>query len=232
MLTTTRREIINDYDISQNRQLRNFAPDYEAEQQEKTQKSFGRTEDFRTADSYLSRSEIAQKLYGQNYREEYEQFENSAKDYSDPNLMPSRETMQITRPAYYGNEERTAAKSATKQKYSTKSKILIASYAAVLLALALIITLTTVSVASLFSDVSRLEVELNSQIETVASLDESIEAAGSAETVLDKAAQMGMSGATVDSTFDLPATKAAQNVSVNTNWFDGLCNWFSNIFGG
>lgn len=231
MLTTTRREIINDYDISQNRQLRSFAPDYAGEETERRFQD-DRYDGYQSSETYLSRSEIAQKLYGQNYTEEAVREQSDASDYSNPDLMPSIKTMQVTRSANYYNPQMSETKSAVRSKYTTRSKILIASYAAVLLALALIITLTTVSIASLFSDVNRLEVELNREIETVASLDESIANAGSAEVIIDKATEMGMTTANTSTSFEVPVTKPNVTASTGTNWFDGFSDWVSNVFGG
>ena len=232
MLTTTRREIVNDYDVSQNRRLGSFSSDFAGEE------TTGRFQDdrydgYKPAENYLSRNEIAQKLYGQNYTEEIGREQSDANDYSDPDLMPSRETMQITRSASYYRPQMTETKSAVRSKYTTRSKILIASYAAVLLALALIITLTTVSIASLFSDVNRLEVQLNNEIETVAMLDESIAEAGSAEVIIDKAASMGMTTAGSAGSFEIPSTKpASSGITAGGNWFDGFSDWVSDVFGG
>ncbi len=235
MLTTTRREIINDYDISQNKQLRNFAPEYNYTCEQETVKDY---QDARQENNYsrhyMSKSELAQRLYGEDYRDGYESVENNAENYSNPDLMPSMQTMQATQNAYYrpmvSREERNAT--TTKQKLSTRSKILIASYAAVLLALVLIITLTTVSIASLFADVNALEIKLNSEIESVAVLDDSIAQAETPEVIAQKASQMGMKNVSANQKFDLPATKVAQNANVNSNGFDNLCDVVSSIFGG
>ena len=148
MLTTTRREIVNDYEISQNRQLRNFASDY-AYEEEMTENRFENKMEIRPVENYISRSEIAQKLYGSNYNEHYEAIHDE-ENYSDPDLMPSMTTMQISRSANYQQPAKSETKVASKQGYSTRNKILIASYAAVVLAFALIITLTIVSISSLF----------------------------------------------------------------------------------
>ena len=90
MLTTTRREIINDYDISQNKQLRNFAPEYNYTCEQETVKDY---QDARQENNYsrhyMSKSELAQRLYGEDYRDGYESVENNAENYSNPDLMPS-----------------------------------------------------------------------------------------------------------------------------------------------
>lgn len=234
MLTTTRREIINDYDISQNRQLRNFAPEYNYTREQEPTRDFQAEKPQNYSRHYMSRSEMAQRLYGEDYRDGYESVENNAENYSNPDLMPSMQTMQATQSAYYRPLSRTQDKetAGAKQKLSTRSKILIASYAAVLLALALIITLTTVSIASLFADASALELKLNSEMETVAMLDESIAQAEDPAIIAEKASQMGMTNQSVSQKFDLPTTKVAQNSGVNTNGFDNLCDAVSSIFGG
>ena len=157
MLTTTRREIVNDYEVSQERQVRNFA-DYAYE--EMAENRFENKMEVRPVEDYMSRSEIAQRLYGHEYNEFYEEDHND-ENYSDPDLMPSMKTMQISRRVT--PQEQMQTKSATKQSYTTRSKILIASYAAVLLALALIFTLTIVSIGSLFATTSEVEVKANAQ---------------------------------------------------------------------
>ena len=162
MLTTTRREIVNDYEVSQERQVRNFA-DYTFE--ENTDNRFENRMEARPVENYMSRSEIAQKLYGREYNEFYEEDHND-ENYSDPDLMPSMTTMQITR-RVYTQPAQTQTKSATKQSYTTRSKILIASYAAVLLALALIFTLTIVSIGSLFATSDNVEVKSAQQYKSV-----------------------------------------------------------------
>lgn len=156
MLTTTRREIVNDYEVSQERPVRNFV-DYAYE--EVAENRFENKMEARSVENYMSKSEIAQRLYGHEYNEFYEEDHND-ENYSDPDLMPSMKTMQITRRV---EPQQMQTKSATKQSYTAKSKILIASYAAVLLALALIFTLTIVSIGSLFATTSEVEVKANAQ---------------------------------------------------------------------
>ena len=164
MLTTTRREIVNDYEVSQDRQVRNFA-DYTFE--EMTESRFENKMEARPLENYMSRSEIAQRLYGREYNEFYEE-EHNDENYSDPDLMPTNTTMQITRRASV-QPTQSQTQSATKQSYTAKSKILIASYAAVLLALALIFTLTIVSIGSLFATTSEVEVKVQQQYASVES---------------------------------------------------------------
>jgi len=156
MLTTTRREIVNDYEVSQERPVRNFV-DYAYE--EVAENRFENKMETRPVENYMSRSEIAQRLYGHEYNEFYEEDHND-ENYSDPDLMPSMKTMQITRRV---EPQQVQTKVATRQSYTAKSKILIASYAAVLLALALIFTLTIVSIGSLFATTSEVEVKANAQ---------------------------------------------------------------------
>jgi len=164
MLTTTRREIVNDYEISQNRQLRSFASDFDYDTQA-IENHFEDKMEVRPVETYMSRDEIAQKLYGNNYSEQYV-VDHNDENYSDPDLMPSITTMQITRSAYYQQSEQSETKSASKQGNSARSKILFASYAAVFLAFALIITLTIVSLSSLFVP-AQPEQEVAQVVETV-----------------------------------------------------------------
>ena len=162
MLTTTRREIINDYEVSQDRQVRSFA-DYTYE--EMTENRFENKMEASPIETYMSRSEIAQRLYGREYNEFYEEDHND-ENYSDPDLMPSMATMQITRRASI-QPAQSQTKSASKQNVNAKSRILVASYAAVFLALALIFTLTVVSIGSLFATPSQAEVKSQQQFKSV-----------------------------------------------------------------
>ena len=79
MLTTTRREIVNDYEVSQERQVRNFA-DYAYE--EATENRFENRMEARPVEDYMSKSEIAQRLYGHEYNEFYEEDHND-ENYSE-----------------------------------------------------------------------------------------------------------------------------------------------------
>ena len=80
--------------------------------------------------------------------------------------MPSMTTMQITRRANI-QPAQTQTKSVSKQNENAKSRILVASYAAVFLALALIFTLTVVSIGSLFAAPSQTEVKAQQQFKSV-----------------------------------------------------------------
>ncbi len=147
---------------------------------------------------------------------------------SSPDVMPSTQTLNMS---YQREYQASGTRAAT--KLSTKGKIMIASYAIVVLALIVAVTLCGVSVTSTFDaalvssvDYSELAAEVDAL--TVLSQTENFDE-------LDRrATELGYIDASQSTTMTYTEleTRPAQNFSIETNWFDSLCDWFSNVFGG
>lgn len=147
---------------------------------------------------------------------------------SSPDLMPSSQTLNMTY-----NREYTAEKTRIATKMSTRSKVMIASYAVVVLALILAVTLCSVSVGSSFGSALTLNQEYVGLSETVAQLADSIQKEDY-EALDKRAAELGyvdVSNANQMVYTELE-TRPAQNFQVESNWFDSLCDWLCNVFGG
>ncbi len=148
---------------------------------------------------------------------------------STPDTMPSQQTLEMNYQRNYSVE----AKTKTASKLSTKGKVAVASYVIVLLALIVAVTICGVSVAGSFDlalDSAVQYSELSSSVEalTSAAQEENFEE-------LDRmATELGYVDASRSNTLTYSEleTRPAQNFSVETNWFDSLCDWFSNVFGG
>ncbi len=170
----------------------------------------------------FSLSLIQQKLGAISSTAEVDQKSNS------PELMPSAQTLNMTYQRDYSPE-----KTRTASRLSTKDKVMIASYTIIVLALIVAVTLCGVSVTGTFgaamlsnSDYSELsssieELTVQSQVEDFEELDR-------------RATELGYVDASRSNTMTYSEleTRPAQNFSVESNWFDSLCDWLSNVFGG
>lgn len=209
MLTTSRRGVLRD----DTREM--FAPKYQAPAEVREE----------TATEYND-EHIAQKLFGGDATDfEVRAVEKDRDDYENPDLMPSRQTMETI----------WDSKSFTTDKVilNARAKILIAGFVAVALALVLIITLTAVSVAGLFGDVSALETTLANRTAQIEQMREGLTTVDEAE-MIKKAQGLGYqkpSSGQIEYFEKLP-TRASQNYTVSSNWFDKICEFLSSSFGG
>lgn len=142
-------------------------------------------------------------------------------------VMPSSQTLNMSYSRNYSEQTRVAS------KLSTKSKVLIASYAIVVLALIIGVTLCSVSVGGSFVAATTLNAEYAEVANRVAELTEQVNAEDYAALV-ERAAKLGYIDASTSNTqtYTEIETRPAQNFNVQTNWFDSLCDWLSGAFGG
>ena len=147
---------------------------------------------------------------------------------SSPDLMPSSQTLQMSYQREYA-----AVKTRTASKLNTKEKIVIASYAIVVLALIIAVTVCGVYVGSSFGSTITLNVDYASASAAVEELTEQVQQ-DRFEELAKRAAELGYIDASRSSTMTYTEleTRPAQNFKVESNWFDALCDWFSNVFGG
>lgn len=146
--------------------------------------------------------------------------------YSKADVKPSNQTLKLSYARDYAAEQ-----TSTKAKLNTKSKVMIASYAIVVLALVLAVTLCGVSVSGSFATATALNAEY---VETAAKVEElSGLTAEDYAALAEKAAELGYIDASRSNTqtYTEIKTRPAQNFNVETNWFDSLCDWFSGVFG-
>ena len=142
-------------------------------------------------------------------------------------LMPSAQTLTMSYQREYAAEKFRAS-----AKLSTRAKIMIASYAVVVLALILAVTLCSMSVTNAFGSVAILNGEYTDVSSTLDELAAQLQAEDYAE--LDRRAQeLGYSAASSSNTksYTELETRPAQNFEVESNWFDALCDWLCRIFG-
>ena len=148
---------------------------------------------------------------------------------SSPDLMPSNQTIRMSYQREYANG-RTRALS----KLSTKQKVMIASYAIVVLALIIGISLCSVYVNGAFGTALALNgqyVDVSNHLADV--MNEQIEVADN-DKMTERAATLGYTDSSYANTkrYTEVETRPAQNFDVPTNWFDSLCDWLCNAFGG
>ena len=141
-------------------------------------------------------------------------------------VMPSSQTLNMSYSRNYSEQTRVAS------KLNTKSKVMIASYAIVVLALIIAVTLCSVSVGGSFVAATTLNAEYTEVVNKVAELAEQVNAEDA--ILAEKATELGYIEASKSNTqkYTEIETRPAQNFNVQTNWFDSLCDWLSGAFGG
>lgn len=146
---------------------------------------------------------------------------------STPDTLPSSQTLKMN----YERQYEAQAKTAT--KLNTRTKVMIASYALVVLALIIAVTLCGVSVTGSFGAAAALNAESATLATQVAELTEQAETEDYA-SLIEQATALGYIDSSTSNTLTYSEieTRPAQNFDVQTNWFDSLCDWFSNAFGG
>lgn len=147
---------------------------------------------------------------------------------SNADVMPSQLTMNNRR--YY----ETGA-TAVASKLSTKTKVAIVCYVAAVLVLVLGIALASVSVSGVFAETTKLTADYAGVVEQVNALEQQL-AVEDYVALAERAAELGYIDASQVNnntcTYTEVETRPAQNFNIETNWFDSLCDWLCNVFGG
>ena len=152
-------------------------------------------------------------------------------DVSSVDLRPSEQTLKMSYQREY------AAAEATKRtiKLNTKTKVAIASYAVVVLALIIAVTLCSVYVNSAFGSASSLNAVYAEELANLEELEGIVKAQEkNIEDLAQRAADLGYIEAAKSNTMEYTELekRPAQNFHVESNWFDSLCDWLCGIFGG
>ena len=144
-------------------------------------------------------------------------------------VKPSEQTLRMSYQREY-----TAERTKTASKLNTKTKVAIASYAIVVLALVIAVTLCSVNVGGAFG----LAVSRNSIYSDELTVLDELNAATQEEDFADlaqRAADLGYIDAANSTNvmeYTELETRPAQNFHVESNWFDSLCDWLCGVFGG
>lgn len=141
---------------------------------------------------------------------------------------PSNQTLRMSYDRDY-----TADKTVAKSRIGVKTKVAIASYAVLILALIIAVSLCGVAVTGSFTGATALYSEY---VEANTAVDELAQQAATEDyaALAERAAQLGYIDASRSNTqtYTEIETRPAQNFNVETNWFDSLCDWLSGAFGG
>ena len=127
----------------------------------------------------------------------------------------------------------SAAKTSAKSRFSTRTKVIAASYTVVVLALVIAVALCGVAVTGSFGTATALYSEYSEVGSAVAELTAQV-ATEDYAALAERAAELGYIDASRSNTqtYTEIETRPAQNFSVESNWFDALCDWLSGAFGG
>ena len=143
-------------------------------------------------------------------------------------LRPSEQTLKMSYQREY-----TAQNTKTAVKLNTKTKVAIAGYAIIVLALIIAVTLCSVYVTGTYSSAALLNTEyseVSSTLDGLVAATQEEDFAGLAK----RAADLGYIDAGNSKTMEYTEieTRPAQNFHVESNWFDSLCDWLCGVFGG
>ena len=169
----------------------------------------------------FSLSSIQQRLGEWNSVEEQE-------SVTSADLRPSEQTLKMS---YQREYSATRAKTAT--RFDTKTKIAVASYAVIVLALIIAVTLCSVSVSGAFGSANLLNAQYTEASTTLEGLIAQTQEEDFAD-LAQRAADLGYIDAAKSKTMEYTElkTRPAQNFHVESNWFDALCDWLCGVFGG
>ena len=147
---------------------------------------------------------------------------------SSPDLMPSNQTIKMSYQREYSSSRASAL-----TKLTTKQKVAIASYAIVVLALIIGISLCSVYVNGAFGAALALNGQYGDASAQLTHLNELV-AEENYDELVQRAADLGYTEADKANTkrYTEVETRPAQNFEVESNWFDSLCDWLCNAFGG
>ena len=171
----------------------------------------------------FSLSSIQEKLGALNLEEEVDVAKTS------PDLMPSTQTLNMS----YQREYTTSAKTRSASKLTTKEKIAIASYATVVLALIIAVTVCSVLATNAFGSAVVLNADYTEAADVVEELTAELQQ-DRFEELDRRAGELGYIDASRSNTMTYTEleTRPAQNFEVESNWFDSLCDWLCGVFGG
>ena len=149
---------------------------------------------------------------------------------SSVDLRPSEQTLKMSYQREYAVQ---GTKTAT--RLNTKSKVAIASYAVVVLALIIAVTLCSVYVTGVYGSAISLNADYSKELSSLEELDRLAQAQEEdIEGLAKRAAELGYIDAAQSNTMEYTEleTRPAQNFHVESNWFDALCDWLCSVFGG
>lgn len=143
------------------------------------------------------------------------------------NQQTSEATQQQTTNKVQAKETAVA-----KTAVSTKTKVAIVAYIAVVLLAIIGISFCGVAVSGAFKSMAALEGEYATVSGDLAELEALINA-DNYEELAKRAEELGFIDANdaTSHTYELLETRPAQNFKIETNWFDQLCDWLSGVFG-
>ena len=145
-------------------------------------------------------------------------------------LRPSEQTLKMSYQREYAVE---GTKKAT--KLSTKNKVAIASYAVIVLALIIGVTLCSLYVTGAYGSAISLNTDYSKELSELQQLEEIVKSQQEDSTSLtQRAADLGYIDAAQSNTMEYTEieTRPARNFHVESNWFDALCDWLCSVFGG
>jgi len=192
-----------------------------------TDKSFGTGYDLEINQSYSTAQTVKGETLSYSPRQEIRKPENPAsakKPLRAEEVMPG-----IIKPKMNENAERMME---LKQKMETKTKALLAIYMLVVIALAAIVIATGIAINAANSRVVALNNQIAASNEKIIEQNANLEILDSENYIKGSAYENGMVEAQNPIEIELLPVEEATSYQSSTNWFDKICDFLSNIFGG
>ncbi len=234
MLTTSRKEVCADETLSDIKNNADVTERVIGAQEIRTEQNLKNIADKNTAfkDSYFSaqQKDIAAKLFGEDFdSDEWYAINTDTENYTNPDLMPTPRTMEpyIKEQPYAGEQYNVSV--GQSQRVSKKEKLAFVCYAAIVLALILVVSLMAVSVSATMKKVSDLQTNINTTVSQIDNMYSDVEA--NADAYAEELGLKNGSSTTVQH-YEAAETREPLGYDVPDNWFNKLCEWLSQVFGG
>lgn len=240
MLTTSRKEAFaNDEEVVESLNTKSTVDtkimgreSYVADSEAKKASSV-RFQDSYFADDSLddvdvSEDELMAKLLGDSKVEWDDLDESDTENYTNPDLMPTSETM--------GNTDKETVKTKkSRNKVQNDivvegvNKVAVVGYFAVVLAIIIAICFVAVAVNASLTNIAGLQMKITQTTQDIEEMYVEVQ-----ENVDAYAAELGLVNTADAKTVYYEAVDTRDKVTYNipSNWFDNVCDWFSSIFGG
>lgn len=185
--------------------------------------------------SEYSLEEITRKILGEGIElpPEYDEVDLSRVNGATPTLktLSSGDEGVLSRASFYSDSGSALVRTQTLS--SKQIKIALAAFAVIVLALAIVIALVGASVTSSFASVLALDAAGSEAALQVNALQQELALENEAE-IIAKAQMLGYTLPNSSNTIEYrtPQLREAQNFNIESNLFDKICDFLSNLFGG
>ena len=130
-------------------------------------------------------------------------------------------------------EEHKAEEAATsKRKLSSKTKVMLGVYLAVVLLISSLVIATDITLTGKAAKINDLENQIKALNDTISQQVTQIDVLSDENALAGRAYEKGMTKVTYAEEIELLPYGDAEMYQGSTNWFDSFCDWLSGVIGG